>query len=346
MKHFSAFSLLSIGICSLVLSGCGRFTNKKDYTFVVMGDDRLAPEDTAGNPSTINLYHFKRSLSEIAKLNPLPKYLFFNGDLVTGYTDNDTVRLARELREWIRLYKESGLDSKGVVLVAIPGNHEVVEKLGSGKIAFASDERTFAREMKEYIHGNNGPHATGLVPGTDSLMTDESRMCYSFDFGGDHFVILSTDAVDRESRVPWRWMKKDLAEAHAAGARHIFVLGHKPAFKSHYEGEAALDDFPANRDSMWAAMEKYNAEVYFSSHFHLWDTVQPHKGKTMEIVCGNGGAPMSKDWLPYYNGFTVVKISDKQIRITSMGHDVDRDHYMAAVDNNPTIIRVQFTIGQ
>jgi hypothetical protein len=345
MNCFSLRVIASIALCSLCIVSCGRFSNKLDYTFVVAGDDRLAAEDTVGNPSTTNIYHIKRTFEEIAQFNPLPKYLFFNGDLVMGYTDNDTVRLAHELKEWIKLYKASGLESKGVMLVAITGNHEVVEKLGSGKIAFASDERTFVREMKEYIRGNNGPHATGFIPGTDSLMSDQSRLSYSFDYGGDHFVILNTDAVARESRVAWHWLKKDLEDAREHGARHIFLFSHKPPFKSHYEGEAGLEENKSNRDSLWAVVEKYNCDVYFASHFHLWDTVQPHKGKTIQVICGNAGAPMTKDWLPYYYGFTVVNVSSK-VGITSMGHDVDREHYMAPVPDNKTIIRCSFSIQQ
>lgn len=341
MKCLSSKVIASIVFGSLLISGCGRYSHKLDYTFVVAGDDRLAAEDTVGDPSTTNTYHFKRNLEEISKLNPLPKYLFFNGDLVMGYTDNDTIRLAHELKEWIKIYKASGLEEKGVKLVAIPGNHETVEKLGSGKIAFASDERTFVREMKEYIHGDNGPRASGFIPGTDSLMSDQSRMSYSFDYGGDHFVIMSTDAVARESRAPWHWLKKDLEDAH--GARHIFLFSHKPPFKSHYEGEAGLDENKACRDSMWAVVEKYNSDVYFASHYHLWDTVQPHKGKTLLVICGNAGAPMSKDWLPYYNGFTIVNVTDK-VGITSMGHDVDREHYMVPTPDNKTYIRAKFTI--
>ena len=343
MKYLSAGAIVSIALCSFFLAGCGRFSHKIDYTFVVAGDDRLAAEDTAGDPSTANTYHFKRILEEVSQLNPLPKYFFFNGDLVLGYTDNDTVRLAHELREWIKLYKTSGLQEKGVELVAIPGNHEIVEKLGSGKIAFASDERTFVREMKEYIHGNNGPLATGLIPGTDSLMSDQSKMSYSFDYGGDHFVVMSTDAVARESRTPWHWLERDLENARENGARHIFLFSHKPPFKSHYEDEVGLEENKACRDSLWTVVEKYNSDIYFASHYHLWDTIQPHKRKTLLVICGNAGAPMSKEWLPYYNGFTIVNVSSK-IEITSMGHDVDRVHYMAPTPDAKTFVRAKFTI--
>ena len=341
MKYFSGLYICAVVLLSL--TACNRYAHKTNYTFVVAGDDRLAAEDTVGNPSTTNQYHLKRLFAEVAQLKPLPEYLFFNGDLVMGYTDNDTVRLARELREWIKIYKESPLANTSVKLVTIAGNHEIVEKLGSGKISFATNERTFVREMHDYIRGDNGPKATGLFPGTDSLMSDQSHLTYSFDFGGDHFVVFNTDPVDRENRLPWHWLENDLRAAREDGARHIFLFGHKPPFPVHFESESGLELCPANRDSLWSVIERYNCDAYFGSHYHLWDTLQIHKGKTWEIVCGNAGAPVDKDWLPSYYGYTLVNVYDK-VDVTSMGHDVDKDHYMEPTPDKQTVVRAKFTL--
>jgi hypothetical protein len=327
----------------LILTGYSRYGNKKDYTFVVAGDDRLAPEDTAGNPGTINRYHLKRLFTEVAAMKPLPEYLFINGDLVTGYTGNDTVRLARELKGWIEVYKESPLAATPVKVVTVAGNHEIVEKVNGRKLSSAANERTFVRVMHDYILGDNGPVATGKVKGTDSLMSDESRLTYSFDFGGDHFVVFNTDPGGRENILPWRWLKKNLQTARENGSRHVFLFGHKPPFPSHYDSESGLEQCIANRDSLWAVIEKYNCDVYFGSHYHLWDTLQVHKGKTWEIICGNSGAPMGKDWTPSYYGYTLVNVSDK-VGITSMGHDVDKAHYMDATPDKQTTVRAKFSL--
>jgi Calcineurin-like phosphoesterase len=336
LLFFVAASLL------LGLSSCSRYS-RQDYTFVVCGDNRVAPEDTTNDPSTTNTYQLNRMFDEISKLNPQPKFLIFNGDLVLGYCDGDTVRLERELREWVKLYKASPLAKTNIKLVALPGNHETCEKIGSGKISMEVNERIFVRVMKDYIMNNNGPHASGFIPGTDSLMTDQSRLTYSFDFGGDHFVIFNSDAVARESRVPYHWLNKDLASAKKDGARHIFAFGHKPAFQSHSPSEPALEENASARDSLWACLEKYSSDAYFCSHFHVWDTLQPHKGKTWQIVVGNAGAPMVKEWLPYYYGFTIVKVSDK-VDITSMGRDCDKDHSTAPTPDKLTMVRARFTI--
>jgi hypothetical protein len=347
MKLFSRVSIAISGALALLsLSSCKHNPVIEEYTFVVTGDNRVAAEDTTGDPSTTNTYQLKRMFKEVSELKPLPKMLIFNGDLILGYTDGDTIKLAHELKEWIKIYQESPLPEKGVRLIAFTGNHETAEKIGSGKIASAPDERTFVREMKDYIAGDDGPHYTGLKPGTDSLMSDQSKLTYSFDFGGDHYVIFSTDAVSRESRVPYHWLEMDLKQARENGARHIFLFGHKPAWSlPAYKGETGLDDFPANRDSAWAVMEKYNADVYFCSHFHLWDTIRPHPGKTYQVVCGNAGAPCPPDWANPYYGFTIVKVYSK-VDITSMGRDLDDSTYTAPRDDKPTTTRVKFTVGE
>ena len=336
-------SLFFIAGCLLIIiSSCTRFGRKLDYTFVVAGDVRVKPQDTVGDPSTANVYELKRLFTEVSKLKPMPKYLFFNGDLVVGHT-SDTVRLARELENWVKIYKESPLAKTSLKLVALPGNHEVCEKLGGAGISLAANERVFVRIMKDYIRGDNGPHATGLIPGTDSLMSDQSHLTYSFDYGGDHFVIINTDPVDRESRPPYHWLEKDLASAHKDGARHIFIFEHKPAYPCASDSEEALGKYKSNRDSLWRCLEKYNCDAMFCSHDHLWDTVEPDRGKTWEIIVGNAGAPMHKQWLPSYNGFTVVNVYSK-VGITNIGHYCNKKTYTEPCPQNISSVKAKFTI--
>lgn len=329
----------------LLLTNCSRYGKKINYTFVVAGDVRLKPSDTSDDPSTANVFQLKRLFREVSELKPLPKFLIFNGDLVFGYTD-DTVRLANELKAWIDIYKASPLAKTDVKLITLPGNHEVCVKIGSGKISLAANERVFVRIMKNYINGDNGPKATGLIPGTDSLMSDQSRLTYSFDYGGDHFVIFNTDPVDRESRVPYHWLEKDLAKAHKDGVRHIFAFSHKPPYPSYFDSEPSLIVHQSNRDSMWHCLEKYKCKVMFCSHYHLWDSVEPDKGKTWEVIAGNAGAPVEKTWLPCYYGYTLVKVSSGKIDITSFGNNFDKDYPTLPTAEYPTMIRAHFTIEQ
>ncbi len=319
-----------------------------DYSFVVLGCNRVENSDTVGNPSTANVYQLKRVFSEVAQMNPLPAYLFFAGDLIVGY-EKDTVRLARELQSWIKLYKESPLATTTVKLVAMPGNHESDNKIDDKKVPVVSSERVFVRVMKDYINGKNGPVATGLIPGTDSLTTDQSRLTYSFDFKRDHFIILNTDPVGQDSRIPYHWINKDIQKAHENGARHIFAMGHKPAYTTHFKtGLEGLDAYKANRDSFWSCMENNHAEAMFAAHNHDWDSIQPHKGKTWMIIAGNGGSKLESSWTSApnsYFGYTIVNVyKDKRVEVVSMGRDAKMETYIAPAATIPTTERARFLI--
>ena len=82
MKTLFYLSAVLAGMSGvLCISGCNHNPVIDDYTFVVTGDNRVAAEDTVGDPSTTNTYQLKRMFKEVSELNPLPKMLIFNGDL-------------------------------------------------------------------------------------------------------------------------------------------------------------------------------------------------------------------------------------------------------------------------
>jgi hypothetical protein len=80
------FSVLAASIIStsLLFFGCSRNPVIDEYTFVVTGDDRIAPKEDSLHPeyNTINEYQVKRLFKEVAEMQPLPKLLIINGDLV------------------------------------------------------------------------------------------------------------------------------------------------------------------------------------------------------------------------------------------------------------------------
>lgn len=317
-----------------------------DYSFVTVGCNRVDDADsTANKPSTANVYQLNRLFMEVANMSPLPAYLFFTGDLVIGYKA-DTVRLANQLRGWIAIYKASPLYGKSTKLVAIPGNHEMQNK-AAGKLAFVAAERTFVREMAEFIQGSNGPVATGLVSGTDSLTTDQSKLTYSFDYKGSHFVILNTDPVGRDSRVPNNWISMDITSAHTNGAKHIFVFGHKPAYASTIKPTDGLVAYAYQRNVFWNTLEGNHSEAMFAAHNHLWEKQQPHANKTWQIIAGNGGSSLESGTAHPYFGYTLVKVYvEGSVTVESYGRDLNATNYSYAADNNPTTLRESIDITQ
>jgi len=320
----------------------------EDYSFVVVGCNRVDKTDTAGNPSTANIVQLRRTLQEIAKLPKRPRFLFFAGDLTLGYT-SDTVQLATELRAWRALYEASPLAKSGTELVAIPGNHETQD---ASKIAYAAAERTWLRVMDPYIkRGGNGPKAGG----PDNLATDQSRLTYSFDFAGAHFITLNTDPVGNDWHVPTQWVAADIQKAHAAGAKHIFAIGHKPAYPYPTVPTDGLAKFPASRDSLWNALIAGNAEAMFSAHNHVYFRAQPITGKTWQVIAGNGGSSLETTIdlsIPSsgeYYGFVVTTVRpDGRVYAKSYGRDVPAAGYIAMAPESlyPTTVRDSVELTQ
>jgi len=312
------------------------------YSFVVVGCNRLNDVDTAGSPSTANLPQLNRLFNELSTRTPVPDYLFFAGDLVLGYT-KDTVELERQLKEWLKVYKASSLASKSTKLVVIPGNHETQDKK-AGKKSFPGAERTWLRVMADYIVGSNGPAADSTSG--DSLTTDQSKLTYSFDYNGDHFILIDTDPVGRDWRVPVKWIDADASKARTAGARHIFAIGHKPAWPGPATPTDGLALYPANRDAFWTSLEANHVEAMFASHVHSWQKIQPHANKTWQIIAGNGGSQWDSIWVEYqkpaatYQGYTLVKVDSLgSVKVESWGHDVDNATYFMAVPGTPTTLK-------
>lgn len=322
-----------------------------DYSFAVVGCNRVDYLDTAATTGTVhatgvstaNVYQLKRLFSEVVALTPKPKYLFLPGDIVMGYI-NDTVALASQLKGWKAIYYAHPIAKSGIKVVVIPGNHETQDK-SAGKKSFAAAERTFVREMDSFIVAANGPG----IGGPDSLATNQSKLTYSFNDGCDHFIIIDTDPVGKDGRVPYNWIANDIKNARGANARHIFAFGHKPAYSSYLKPLDGLEAYVPQRDSFWKYMEAYNAEAMFAAHEHIWDTIHPHSGKTWQIIAGNGGSLVEATWMAAgqaYFGFTLVNVyTNNQVNVKSYGRTADMSKYSLPQDTNLTTVRANFNIG-
>jgi len=328
-----------------------------DFSFVVMGCNRVDPTDPllpAGTdlPSTANLAQLDRTFAEVAKLDPLPDYFFFAGDLVMGYTD-DNHELNSELQAWVDHYRASPLYGTKVRMVALPGNHETQS---ASKISTLLAEQTWLNLMDEFIVGANGEQANDSA--LDNLQTDQSKLSYSFDHNGSHFVVLNTDPVGADWTVPVKWVQEDAMAARAAGAKHIFAIGHKPAYgwpgavtdsllgKGFTGGGHNAAYYQSMRDQFWNILEANHAEAMFSAHNHLWYKQRPNK--TWQITAGNGGSPLETTvvngaaGIPAYFGFTLVNVKDSgSVTVSSYGRDVPTAGYWAPAPESlyPTTVR-------
>ncbi len=336
MKQFT-FKLFAVLAVAMTIGACAKKQDEVAYSFVVAGDCRMDKSDTNSttNPAGINIAQFDRLFSEVAELNPKPAFLFFDGDEIFGY-EHDTVKLRHALELWRDRAEASPTAKAGIKIVAIPGNHETDIDNGDKKFSSPENEHEWLDVMQPLISGNDGPHQGGA----DTLATDQSQLTYSFDYHDSHFIVMNTDPDGQDSHVPVHWIEQDIAKARQNGAKHIFAIGHKPAFNS----DGSMSMAGGIRTDFWAAMEAAHAEAMIGAHVHEYARFQPHHHGTWMIIAGNGGTPLEKDLPPeqQYFGFVVVTVMKSgRVIVKSYGHNVPAAGYAAedSPSQNPTAVR-------
>jgi len=137
----------------------------------------------------------------------------------------------------------------------------------------------------------------GGVADADGRTTDQSKLNYSFDHKGVHFVVINTDAPGVETAAPTQWLAADLAAARGRGLQRMFVFGHKPAYTYSFlagggpvgSGLDATAATTAKRNAFWDVIEQYRA-TYFCGHEHIYNVSQP-RGGAYQVIVGAGGSP-------------------------------------------------------
>src|SRR5258705_12330039 len=215
-------------------------------SFATVGDSRQDP--ATPDPTTLplsgqdaiwlqNTRAFSRILRSIE--DQRSSLLFFNGDMIMGYgnailpADTSTVAglIGSDLVKFYQQYAfwrgiVAGLMESGTYVVPVPGNHETQWKAG-GKKAQAANEDAWRANMGDLILDNSrflnlygeqpSNENIGDNRGYDNLATDQSKLSYSFDFRGSHFVVINTDPVGNDAHAPVNWLAADLAAAQTRG---------------------------------------------------------------------------------------------------------------------------------
>lgn len=299
-----------------------KVSEKKDkvlFTFSSVGDSRAdVPSKMPGLSQQdykwlVNSKVNQRMMREMHQQQT--KMLFFNGDMIMGYTPNsNTNELNREYAFWRGM--TSYMFENGTYVFPVPGNHEVQDKYTNDKgktvkIATVANENTWRDNMGDIIIDQdrfkqiNGSFVSAFDPNnvpqpdtSDNVTSDQKQLDYSFDYAGSHFAIINTDPAGNDSHAPTAWLEKDLAAAQNRGVKHVFVFGHKMAATYLYDNTASpaggLDAYPEEAKAFWNVIDKYKA-TYFTGHEHIFDVSQPYGGKAYQVLVGSGGSPFESD---------------------------------------------------
>lgn len=279
--------------------------------------DKVEKEQAADNPSSANVSELLATFRDVSALKP--KLLFALGDIVNGYADDDGTHLRHQLQAWEKLVKLN----PAVGLVVAPGNHELNKKTKAGKFANLATDKVWtewARKNNYDSFAGNGP--TPANDPDDKLVDDQSRLTYSFTVGTTHFVVLNTDTRtsikmpgSEETRVGWvpaAWLAADLARAESDPAvLDVFVLGHRNLVPPVNSSEDAPIDPDCASTVVKAVAKATKFRAYLCSHVHAFDVAPIPGTSAKQVVLGNGGSDLNKDWKPTdatWFGFALMNI--------------------------------------
>jgi hypothetical protein len=316
--------VLCLCAASLSVQAAGKPLDPVVLRFSTVGDSRQDPMEADASTKPLNAQdriwlQNTKAWSRIMRgiEGQKSKLLFFNGDMIMGYglagpTASNSVAdvVGSDLMAFYRQYgfwrgMVAPLMEAGTYVVPVPGNHEVQSK-PLGKKAQPENENAWRANMGDLIidadrfqkivgapADNINVQNNGAL---DGLGSDQSQLSYSFDVADAHFSVINTDPAGRDNSAPLVWLTKDLEEAKARGARHLFVFGHKPAYSYNFgtpekprSAKVGLDLSEPQRDALWDVIERLGA-TYFCGHEHEFQLSQP-RGAAWQVLVGSGGSP-------------------------------------------------------
>ncbi len=118
---------------------------------------------------------------------------------------------------------------------------------------------------------------------------------YAFDYGGVHFVSLSTEPLGGATSPQLRWLEQDLAAAAArTDLRWIVVFAHRPPYTS-----GAPSRSNGVRRLLVPLFERYDVDLTFWGHEHVYERTWPlqgglrvAQGGVTYVVTGGGGGKL------------------------------------------------------
>jgi hypothetical protein len=255
--------------------------------------------DSRGDDNGVNA----AILSELAAqiVVEQPALVLFAGDLVEGSEETDV--LIAQLTAWRQILQP--VYDAGIRVLAVRGNHEDAGSVTAWNSVF----------VDTYAMPGNGP-------------AGEVNVTYSWAQNNAFFV-----GVDQYSGHPHRVDQLWLDGQLAANTRpHVFVFGHEPAFRAGHE--ECQDNYPADRDVLWASVAAAGGQTYLCGHDHFFDHARIDDGDgdpnndLHQYIVGTAGAPLT-DFDGVYGGLNSGMTPVEQYYVSTYGYlvvDIDRLH--------------------
>ncbi|KAL5711705.1 Purple acid phosphatase 15 [Ranunculus cassubicifolius] len=157
-----------------------------------------------------------------------------------------------------------------VPIMVVEGNHEIEEQ---------ADNQTFAAYSARFAFPNEESGSS-------------SKLYYSFNAGGIHFIMLGAYISYNRSGEQYQWLKRDLANVDRSVTPWLVATWHPPwysTYKPHYREAECMK--VAMEDLLYA----YGVDIVFSGHVHAYERTNRVYNYTLDpcgpvhITVGDGG---------------------------------------------------------
>lgn len=331
-------------------------TKPGSFKFVVYGDSRGGPEpDFDSHLNGVN-YPVLNKLVNLA-FQKDARFIMQTGDLFDGDTPD---------REDGILQYETHKKAIARVNAFIPfyhavGNHDArTPHIRFGRVGrYDPPSPNSAEELwsEMLVLPENGPEPEfGHPPYKENV--------YSFDYGQVHFVALNTDYFfvrhdtirykydGFENRIGGRQLDWLLNDLKSSSGKMKIVYFHSAPYPAGGHKNSALDQFPAQRDSLWKIFEAYHVSLVFAGHEHNYSRVMVDRsinasyGRTInQITTGGAGAPTyaPDTTVSYLKNVVAFRRAYHYVLVTVEGKKI---HVEAFDDNDKKFDDVTFTVSR
>jgi 3',5'-cyclic AMP phosphodiesterase CpdA len=223
------------------------------FTFIQLSDPQLGMF-TNNRDFAQDAANFEFAVTAVNRLRPA--FVVITGDLVHKPGD------AAQIAEYRRIVAKI---DRSIPVYNIAGNHDVEnaptpESLAAYKRIFGPDRYTFRH------HG-----LVGIVLNSSVIHTPEKAA--------------------EELAAQERWLRAELAQAKAEGARHIVVFQHHPWFiKSATEADQYFNIPLARRAAYMALFREFGVRYLFCGHYHR--NAEAKDGEIENVTSGPVGKPL------------------------------------------------------
>ena len=277
---------------------------KSELRFVFLGDTR--GNYKLKNPVYLNEKVLIKFVNQIITMNPKPKFVIFNGDMVakTAYTKSK-----KSIERWNEIFTKP-IQKAGIKIFITPGNHIIDQKKDNVKVSASNYIERFNKDFPS-DNPQNGPDKYKGVT-------------YSFDYENIHFVTTTSFVshrgfdnneikknyfvqkkkdfeyfINRENR---DWLLNDLEKSKS---KFKIFFTHCPLYPvgPHYKDKKSLHAHEQNRKDVLSILNSYKVDLFLASHEHMYARVKlgPNNPKNSglkkeiyQITLGSASAPMKK----------------------------------------------------